>query len=167
MPYLNLQRIEATMSFNSLKTGYSHWRHLSFCSLPDEWIAAWGKEGAVHFLSCCYCVGRAHVVRPSYRSFAGWAIFLKNILFIFLKGGGQRGKEKHQRVVASHASPTGDLAGNPGMYPGWESNHQPFGSQASAHSTEPHQPGLGGPSWGPQTQGFPRFLGGDGRNGSF
>ena len=42
----------------------------------------------------------------------------------------------------SHAPPTGHLARNPGMCPDWESNQQPFGSQASTQSTEPHQPGL-------------------------
>ena len=31
--------------------------------------------------------------------------------------------------------------GNPGMCPDWESNQQPFGSQARTQSTEPHQPG--------------------------
>ena len=55
---------------------------------------------------------------------------------------GDREGEKHQCVVASHAPPTGDLAFNPGMCPGWESNRQPFGSQAGIQSTEPHQPGL-------------------------
>ena len=34
----------------------------------------------------------------------------------------------------------GDLAHDPGMCPDWESNRRPFGSQASAQSTEPHQP---------------------------
>ena len=34
-----------------------------------------------------------------------------------------------------------DLASNPGMCPDWESGKQPFGFQASAQSTEPHQPG--------------------------
>ena len=33
---------------------------------------------------------------------------------------------KHQ-LAASHTSPTGDLASNPGMCPDWESNQQPFG----------------------------------------
>ena len=37
---------------------------------------------------------------------------------------------------------TGDLAHNPGMCPDWESNQWPFGLQASAQSTELHQPGL-------------------------
>ena len=30
---------------------------------------------------------------------------------------------------------------NPGTYPDWESNQQPFGLQAGTQSTEPHQPG--------------------------
>ena len=34
-----------------------------------------------------------------------------------------------------------DLAHNPGICPGWKSNPPPFGSQASAQSTEPHLPG--------------------------
>ena len=38
-------------------------------------------------------------------------------------------------------SPTGNLAHNPGMFPDWESNHPPFGSQAGTQSTEPCQPG--------------------------
>ena len=38
--------------------------------------------------------------------------------------------------------PTGDLACNPGMCPDWESNQQPFGSQANTQSTEPHQSGI-------------------------
>ena len=44
-------------------------------------------------------------------------------------------------LVASRVPATGDLACNPGMYPDWESNQRPFGSQASTQSTEPHQPG--------------------------
>ena len=36
----------------------------------------------------------------------------------------------------------GDLACNPGMCPHWESNRQPFGSQTSPQSTEPHQTGV-------------------------
>ena len=46
-------------------------------------------------------------------------------------------------MVASHVSPTGDLACNPGMRPDWELNWWPFGSQADAQSTEPHQLGQG------------------------
>ena len=76
--------------------------------------------------------------------------FLKNILFLtekilFRERGreGEREGEEHQYVVASHVSPTGDLARNPSMCPDREPNPQPFGSQASTQSTEPHQPGLG------------------------
>ena len=43
-------------------------------------------------------------------------------------------------MVAPHASPTGDLAGNPGMCPDWELT--PFGSHVGTQSTEVHQPGL-------------------------
>ena len=44
-------------------------------------------------------------------------------------------------MVASCVPLTGDLAYNPGKCPDWESNQQPFGSQAGTQSTEPHQPG--------------------------
>ena len=56
---------------------------------------------------------------------------------------GEREGQKHQCVVASHTPPTGDIACNPGMCPHWELNWRPFGSQASAQSTELHQPGPG------------------------
>ena len=45
-------------------------------------------------------------------------------------------------MVASRTPPTGDLACNPGLCPDWESNWQPFGSQAGPQPTEPHHPGL-------------------------
>ena len=65
-------------------------------------------------------------------------------LLIFRERGkeGEREGEKHQRVVASHTLPTGDLTHNPGMCPDWELNQQPFSSQSSIQSTELHQPGL-------------------------
>ena len=53
---------------------------------------------------------------------------------------GEREGEK-PCVVVSHIPHTGDLAHNPDMCPDWESNQWPFGSQAGAQSTEPHQPG--------------------------
>ena len=70
-------------------------------------------------------------------------IFFKElVLFIFRERGreGDREGERHQCVVASHAPPTGDLQLRP--LPDWESNQQPFGLQAGAQSTEPHQAGL-------------------------
>ena len=56
----------------------------------------------------------------------------------FLERGREREKEgeKHQCVVASCTPPTGDLAGNPGMWPDCESNPPPLGSQAGTQSTE-------------------------------
>ena len=66
-----------------------------------------------------------------------WQFFFLKILFIFREGKG----EIHQCVVAYSTPCTGDLAHNPGMCLDWESNQQPFGSQASGQSTEPHQPG--------------------------
>ena len=51
-------------------------------------------------------------------------VFLKKILLIYFQRGreGEREGEKHQCTVASHASPTGYLACNPGMRSNWELN---------------------------------------------
>ena len=49
--------------------------------------------------------------------------------------------EKHQSF-ASYTPPTGDLVCNPGTCSGQDSNRQPFGSQISSQSSEPHWPGL-------------------------
>ena len=69
---------------------------------------------------------------------------IKDYLFIFRERGreGEREGEKPQCLVAPDTPPPGGLAHNPGMCPAWESNQQPFGSQASTQSPEPHQPGL-------------------------
>ena len=58
-------------------------------------------------------------------------IIFKKILFIFSerKGEGEREGEKHQCVVVSPVSATGDLAHNPGMCLDWELNPKPFGLQ--------------------------------------
>ena len=45
-------------------------------------------------------------------------------------------------MVASRTSPTEDLACNPGMWPDWELNLQPFVSKACTQSTELRQPRL-------------------------
>ena len=67
--------------------------------------------------------------------------FFYYYLFLDRREGREKEREKHQCVVASHTPPTGDLAHNPGVCPDWELNQRSFGSQASAQSTEPHQPG--------------------------
>ena len=71
-------------------------------------------------------------------------IFKRFYLFIFRERGreGERDGGKYQCVVASHMTPTGELAHNPSMWPEWDSNKQPFGSQACTQPTEPHQPGI-------------------------
>ena len=73
-----------------------------------------------------------------------FSLFLIFYLFIFRERGkeGKRKEDKHHCVVVCHTPSTGDLAHNPGMCPGWESNQQPFDLQASAQSTESYQPGL-------------------------
>ena len=81
-----------------------------------------------------------------------WQISLKKILFylfIFRERGREeeREGEEHQCVVASCMPPTGDLICNPHMCPDWESNWQPFGSQAGTQSTGPNQPELRQISW--------------------
>ena len=63
--------------------------------------------------------------------------FLKYFIYLFLEKG-----ERNSNVwLPLMRSLLGGLAHNPGMYPDWELNQRPFGSQASAQSTEPHQPG--------------------------
>ena len=74
--------------------------------------------------------------------------FFKKRDFIYLFLERWEGRERNigvweiHQLVASHTPPTRDLACNPGMCTDWESNRQPFGSQAGAQSTESHQPGL-------------------------
>ena len=72
-----------------------------------------------------------------------WYFLVLKRFYLFLERGreGEREGEKHQCVVASHAPPSGDLSHNPDMCPDWEWNQWPFGSLASAQSTEPYQPG--------------------------
>ena len=72
------------------------------------------------------------------------------IIYLFLEKGEGKEKEKSRninvreiyRLVALCMHPPGDPADNPGMRPDWESNWQPFDSQASTQSTELFQPGL-------------------------
>ena len=69
-------------------------------------------------------------------------------IYLFLEKGEGKEKEREKNIdvwekhpLVASVPPAGDLAHNPGMCPDWESNQQPFGSQANTQSTEPHQPG--------------------------
>ena len=53
----------------------------------------------------------------------------------------KRGRNINVWLPLTRPPTTGDQAHNPGMCPDWGLNWQPFGSQASAQSTEPQQPG--------------------------
>ena len=90
------------------------------------------KDGYYYY--CCYIFLLSVLV---------WIFWIYWPILFFRKRGREGEKEGgiHQSVVASHPPPTGDLAHNPGMCPDWESHRRPFGSQASAQSTKPHQPG--------------------------
>ena len=81
-----------------------------------------------------------------------WFFFFFLRFYLFIRERGRREKKRERNfdvweihwLVASHIPSTGDLAhnpGTPGMFADRESNQQPFSSQASTQSTEPHQPG--------------------------
>ena len=73
-------------------------------------------------------------------------MFLKYFIYLFSERGEGREEERERNInvwLPLMGPPTGDLAHNPGTHPDRESNQWAPGSQASAQSTEPHQPGLG------------------------
>ena len=67
--------------------------------------------------------------------------FFKRV-YLFSERGreGERQGEKHKWVVASHVPPLGTWPTTQAHALDWESNPQPFGLQAGAQSTGPHQP---------------------------
>ena len=102
----------------------------------------WSKK---EMLMVCLisCFSRREAKKPD-KDRCKISFLKKDIIYLFLEKRKRRDweGERHQCVVASHTPPTRDLACNLGMCPDWESNQWPFGLQASAQSTEPHQPGL-------------------------
>ena len=71
--------------------------------------------------------------------------YFKDFIYLFLDRWEGRKKEMERNInmwLPLTCLSTRDLALNPGVCPDWESNRQPFGSQARTQSTEPHQPGL-------------------------
>ena len=70
--------------------------------------------------------------------------FFKTYLFLERGEGREKGREisVSERYLLPLIRPTTrDLACNSGMCPDWESNQQPFSSQAGTQSIKPHQPG--------------------------
>ena len=75
--------------------------------MPKVWADPTGGYSRV-------CTGYMHTL----------SYFLKDFIYLFRESEreGDREEEKHQCVVVSQVSPTGDLAHNPGLCPGWEWN---------------------------------------------
>ena len=69
--------------------------------------------------------------------------FLRLYLFIFR---GRKGERRRETSVCAWLPlarpPLGTWPAAQTSAPAWESNQRPFGLQAAAQSTEPHQPGL-------------------------
>ena len=97
-----------------------------------------GSEGlcceGFHTLGSKACLLGVHIIQMSLLNLKLFVNFFKDYLFIyFYRGEGkEKERERNINVWLSFACPRhGDLACNPGMCPDWESNCQPFGSQAS------------------------------------
>ena len=88
------------------------------------------------------CVVSTYVINPIWLQLL---VYFFKILFISFYRGEEREKERERNInvwLPLSQPSTGDLTHNPGMYPDWELNWWPFGSQAGTQLTEPHQPGL-------------------------
>ena len=119
--------------------------------LPLDWLSHapnWGPGQQPRHVPCvgiellvCW-LALNPLSQTSQHSIIFFSFIFFKILFLERGEGRQKERQKHQCVVASHSPHTGDLACNPGMCPDWASNQRPFGLQAGAQSTEPHQPGL-------------------------
>ena len=147
---LNATTTQDTGSLNGVCC--PHWlvqwsRHCSCMRIPVYSLRLPGYIGVVQTVLIILTMAGLFLDRPytymlhTHIFFKG--DFLKKDWFIFKERGREveREGEKHQCVVASCMSPSGDLAHNPGMCPDWESNQWHFGSQAGNQSTEPHQLG--------------------------
>ena len=110
-------------------------------SVPDRTVACGLLRWLFLVVSEVSVKGCMFPILPFYIFIAYLSSYL--FIYLFLDRGERKEKEreKYQCVVASCAPPTEDPARNPGMCPNWESNLRPFGLQASAQPTEPHQPG--------------------------
>ena len=75
--------------------------------------------------------------------------FLKDLFLLICREREKEREREGEKInvwlpLACPPPPPGDLACIPGMCPDWVSKWQPFGLQAHAQSTVPHQPG---PQW--------------------
>ena len=70
-------------------------------------------------------------------------LFFKDFIYLFLEKERKKEERNINMWLPVMQRLTGNLARNPGLCPDWESNQWPFGSQARAQSTKPHQPGPG------------------------
>ena len=70
------------------------------------------------------------------------SFFFLDFIYLFLERGERRKRGREtSKFGCLLCAPYWGLACNPGMYPDWELNWLPFGSQAGTESTEPHQLG--------------------------
>ena len=72
-------------------------------------------------------------------------LFFKDFIYLFLERGVVRDKERERNInmwLPLAHPPLGTWPTIQACALDWESNQQPFDSQASTQSTKPHQPGL-------------------------
>ena len=96
----------------------------------------------------CYDISFFNKMETKFKPTLAILIFLpmmtlkKYFIYLFLERGGEGEKERERPISVwlplSCPPHQGDLAGNPGTHPDWESNQRPFGLQAGIQSTEPH-----------------------------
>ena len=99
--------------------------------------------------SLCCIIG---IFYRFFRQGSGWdflihyfsSFFLKLLYLFIFRERGMKGEKRHyirETLISSPMPLTGDLDCNPGMCPDWESNWQPFSSQAATQPAKPHWPG--------------------------
>ena len=149
MPKLSSHRTCSVTSLPGWKSPFTHRVSSKFLGLAFKDLdqASDCFFGPVHLLCSSLGCVLSHLGTASYLVPVGLLLsflsFLK-VLFIYLFFERKRGRE---------TSMCGCLSCTPNWGPGpqsrhmpyWESNWQPFGSQANAQSTDPHQPGLSCP----------------------
>ena len=96
----------------------------------------------IGYITLCTCLYVGMKWDDVYQNFF---LIFKKILFIYFEGKGKRGRKRERETSLCGCfsyTPYWGPGPQPRMCPDWEPNWWPFGSQASAQSTEPHHPGL-------------------------